>query len=298
MIQTIKVTNYVGNELIIDLANPFSCGIAITDITGLGTLAATINTSDVATNDGTVYNSARTNARDITMTLKPLWTEDSTVEDNRRKIYKYFPIKKKITLEIDTGDRQVQIDGYVENSDTTIFSSFETTQIQILCPNPYFEDIYPNEMTFSGIDSVFEFPFGGSDTSTPYTQNNLIMSNLTHDTIRDVVYTGDIETGMEITIHATVAASDIIIYNLSTGESMGIKGDIEALDEIVICSIRNKKSARLLRHGVYTNILNKLSKDSDWFELQKGSNIIAYSAEKGEDGLQFAVQTKVLYEGV
>lgn len=298
MIKTIKVTNYVGESITIDLANPDANGLAITDITGLGSLEATINTSDVATNDGTVYNSARVNARTITVTLKPLWTADSTIEENRRKIYKYFPIKKKLTLEIDTENRQMQIDGYVENSDTSIFSNFETTQVQIYCPEPYFENIYTETMMFSGVKPAFEFPFGGSDTSTPNTKDNLTMSELSTDTIRDVVYTGDIETGMEINIHATNEVSDVVIYNLSTNETMGIKGDLEPLDDIVICTIRNKKTARLLRHGVYTNILNKLAKDSDWFELQKGTNIIAYTAEKGQESLQFSVKTKVLYEGV
>lgn len=298
MIKTITITNYVGNSITIDPANPEKCGLAITDITGLATLDATINASEVATNDGTVYNSARVQPRDITITLKPLWTEDGSVQEHRRLIYKYFPVKKPLTLTIETDDRTVQITGYVENTDTTIFSNFETAQISIYCPDPYFENIYSETLLFSGIVSAFEFPFGGTDTETPTTKNNLELSKISNDTIRQITYTGDIETGMEINIHAVGDVSDVVIYNLSTNESMGIKGDLEALDDIVICTVRNKKTARLLRHGVYTNILNKLSKDSDWFELQKGSNIIAYTAEKGVENLQFSVKTKVLYEGI
>ena len=298
MIKSITITNYVGNSLTIDPANPEKCGLAITDITGLATLDATINASEVATNDGTVYNSARVQPRSITITLKPLWTESGTIEEHRRLIYKYFPVKKPLTLTIATEDRTVQTTCYVESTDTTIFSNFETGQITLYCPDPYFENIYSETLLFSGIISAFEFPFGGTDTETPSTTNNLEMSKISNDTIREITYTGDIETGMEINIHAVGEVSDIIIYNLSTNESMGIKGDLQALDDIVICTIRNKKTARLLRHGIYTNILNKLSKDSDWFELQKGDNIIAYTAEKGVENLQFSVKTKVLYEGI
>lgn len=298
MIKSITITNYVGNSLTIDPANPEKCGLAITDITGLATLDATINASEVATNDGTVYNSARVQPRSITITLKPLWTESGTIEEHRRLIYKYFPVKKPLTLTIATEDRTVQTTGYVENTDTTIFSNFETGQITLYCPDPYFENIYSETLLFSGIVSNFEFPFGGTDTETPNTKNNLEMSKISNDTIREITYTGDIETGMEINIHAVGDVSDIVIYNLSTNESMGIKGDLQALDDIVICTVRNKKTARLLRHGIYTNILNKLSKDSDWFELQKGDNIIAYTAEKGVENLQFSVKTKVLYEGI
>ena len=298
MIKSITITNYVGDSITIDPANPYSSGLAITDMTGLATLDATINASEVATNDGTVYNSARVQPRDITITLKPLWTENKSIEENRRLIYKYFPIKKPLTLTIATDDRTVQITGYVENTDTTIFSNFETGQVSLYCPDPYFEDIYTDTLLFSGIVSNFEFPFGGSDTETPNTENSLELSQIRNDTIREITYDGDIETGMEISIHAIGDVSDIVIYNLSTNESMGIKGDLQALDDIVICTIRNKKTARLLRHGVYTNILNKLSKDSDWFELQKGNNIIAYTAEKGQENLQFSIKTKVLYEGI
>ncbi len=298
MIKSITITNYVGNSITIDPANPEKCGLAITDITGLATLDATINASEVATNDGTVYNSARVQPRSITITLKPLWTESGTIEEHRRLIYKYFPVKKPLTLTIATEDRTVQTTAYVENTDTTIFSNFETGQITLYCPDPYFENIYSETLLFSGIISAFEFPFGGTDTATPSTTNNLEMSKISNDTIREITYTGDIETGMEINIHAVGEVSDIIIYNLSTNESMGIKGDLQALDDIVICTVRNKKTARLLRHGIYTNILNKLSKDSDWFELQKGDNIIAYTAEKGVENLQFSVKTKVLYEGI
>lgn len=298
MIKSITITNYVGNSITIDPANPEKCGLAITDITGLATLDATINASEVATNDGTVYNSARVQPRSITITLKPLWTESGTIEEHRRLIYKYFPVKKPLTLTITTEDRTVQTTGYVENTDTTIFSNFETGQITLYCPDPYFENIYSETLMFSGVISAFEFPFGGTDTETPSTTNNLEMSKISNDTIREITYTGDIETGMEINIHAVGEVSDVIIYNLSTNESMGIKGDLQALDDIVICTVRNKKTARLLRHGIYTNILNKLSKDSDWFELQKGDNIIAYTAEKGVENLQFSVKTKVLYEGI
>lgn len=298
MIKTIKVTNYVGDTLTIDMANPYNSGLAIENIDGIASLDATINTVDVATNDGTVFNSSRVNSRSITFTIKPIYTTTQTIEQGRLLIYKYFPVKKKLTLEFTTDTRHVLIEGYVESSEAEVFSESETVAVTIECPQPFFENPYSETVAFSGIESRLEFPFGGTDTSTPNTKDAIIISEIMNDTVRDVPYNGDVETGMIINIHAIGEASDIVIYNLSTNETMGISGTIEALDDIVISTIRNKKSARLLRHGVYTNILNKLAKDSDWFELQKGSNIIAYTAETGQDNLQFSVTTTVLYEGI
>ena len=54
----------------------------------------------------------------------------------------------------------------------------------------------------------------------------------------------------------------------------------------------------LLRNGLYTNILNCLDRDSDWFQLSKGDNLFAFVAEEGTSNLQFRIQNKIVYEGV
>ena len=65
MIKTLTVINYLGDQLTINLANPFDVGMAITEITGLGPGNADIITTDNATMDGAVYNSSRLSYRNI-----------------------------------------------------------------------------------------------------------------------------------------------------------------------------------------------------------------------------------------
>ena len=69
-------------------------------------------------------------------------------------------------------------------------------------------------------------------------------------------------------------------------------------DTITICTVRGKKSITLLRDGIKTNILNSLGKNIDWFQLSKGDNIFAYTAEEGASNLQFKVISNIVYEGV
>jgi hypothetical protein len=69
-------------------------------------------------------------------------------------------------------------------------------------------------------------------------------------------------------------------------------------DTVTICTIKGQKSAYLLRDGEYTNILNCLGKTPDWFSLTKGDNIYAFSADSGEEFLDFRVEHRVAYEGV
>lgn len=84
-----------------------------------------------------------------------------------------------------------------------------------------------------------------------------------------VVYNGDAEIGVTITIHAIGEASNITIYNTGTREVMRIDTDklekftgsgIIAGDEIIICTVKGNKSITLLRNGKTTNILNCLDK--------------------------------------
>ena len=112
---------------------------------------------------------------------------------------------------------------------------------------------------------------------------------------------------MTITIHAIGEAHNITIYNTGTREVMRIDTNklksftgsgIIAGDEIVICTVKGQKSITLLRNGRTTNILNCLDKNADWFQLAKGDNVFAYTAEEGSSNLQFKIENRIIYEGV
>ena len=304
MIKSITVTNYLGDSLVLDLARPELSGYVVKSVTGLGAGKSTINTTEVATNDGSIYNSARLSSRNIVLSLAFLWKP--TIEDVRHLSYKFFPIKRMVTLLIETDNRLAQITGYVESNEPTIFSKDEGSDISIICPDPFFysagED-GTNVTTFSGIDSLFEFPFSNESL----TENLLEMGSIQNLMDKVVVYDGDSEIGITITIYIMGPTTNIAIYNTGTRETMRIDTDkitsimgsgLTAGDEIIICTVKGKKSITLLRNGVRTNILNCLDKNTDWFTLAKGDNVFAYSADTGANNLQFKIENQVIYEGV
>ena len=148
-----------------------------------------------------------------------------------------------------------------------------------------------------------EFPFSNESLKDPL----LEMGEIKNETEQVVVYNGDAEIGVTITIHAIGEASNITIYNTGTREVMRIDTDklekftgsgIIAGDEIIICTVKGNKSITLLRNGKTTNILNCLDKNADWFQLAKGDNIFAYTAEYGSTNLQFKIENRIVYEGV
>lgn len=302
MIKSITVTNYLGDSIKLELMRPEKSGFIVTSVTGLGPGKANINSSEMSTTDGALFNSARVPSRNIVISVKYLWKD--TIEEARHLSYKYFPIKRKVTLLIETDRRMAEIEGYVESNDPDIFSKEEGSDISIVCPSPFFHDAYENHITsFSGVEPAFEFPFSNESL----TENLLEFSVIRDVTDRVIEYTGDHEIGITITIRAIGEAGDITIYNVDTKEVMHIYSSsiktltgagISAGDEITICTEVGKKTATLLREGVTTNILNCLNRDADWFQLVKGTNTFAYSAESGRNYLRVEIQNRVIYEGV
>lgn len=307
MIYSFAITNYLGDRVKLELGKPEVSGFLIKSVTGLGPVKANVNTTEVVTNDGSMFNSARLSQRNIVFQLAFVETVyGETIEDIRQKSYKYFPAKKSVEIVIETDNRYVKIKGYVESNEPDIFSFQEGTQISIICPDPYFysagED--GNNVTdFYTIDPMFEFPFSNESLTDPL----LIFGEIQIKTEGVITYHGDSEIGVVIYIHAIGPATNINIYNTETREVMMInttklekltgKG-LVASDDIVINTTKGEKSITLVREGASYNILNCLDKNTDWFILSKGDNIFAFTAETGVTNLQFRIENQVIYEGV
>ncbi|GKI16951.1 hypothetical protein CE91St44_34360 [Oscillospiraceae bacterium] len=307
MIYSIVVTNYLGDRIKLELGKPDVSGFLIKSITGLGPAKANVNTTEVSTNDGSLFNSARLSQRNIVLDMVFINTVyGESIEDLRQKSYKYFPLKKSVELTIETDNRYVKTTGYVESNEPNIFSSQEGTQISIICPDPYFYSAGEdgnNVTNFYSIDPIFEFPFSNESLDEPL----LVFGEIQIKTEGVITYHGDSEIGVMIYIHAIGPATNINIYNTETREVMRINTEkissltgkgIVASDDIVINTAKGEKSITLIREGVSYNILNCLDKNTDWFTLAKGDNIFAFTADSGVTNLQFRVENKVIYEGV
>lgn len=293
-----------------ELASPDKSGLAIYNIEGLGPGTSNINLTELATNDGGIYNSSRLPSRNVVMNLRFMF--NPMIEDVRQMTYKYFPIKKQIKIIVETDNRLVETVGYVESNEPVIFSREEFTQISVVCPDPFLHasGINGTNITiFYGVDPLFEFEFSNESL----TENLLEFGEIKNNSEEVIVYEGDSDVGVLMTINAIGEASNIVIYNVMTRESMSIDTDKIARmtgvtspsgygiiqgDEIIINTVRGEKSIYLLRGGIRTNILNALDKNPDWFQLHKGDNIFAYDAEYGSSNLQFRIENGTLYDGV
>lgn len=301
MIKSLTVTNHLGDSLLLELRSPEKSGLLIQSIEGLGPSKANINSTELATMDGAHFNSARATPRNIVLTLALL--EFPTIEDSRQRTYKYFPVKKDVTLRIETDNRTVETVGRVESNEPNIFSRQQTTQISILCPDPYFYAEGDSGTVFSGVLPKFSFPF----CNNSLTENLLSFGDLRFDTRVVFEYAGDADTGMVITIHALGSSANITLFNSTTGESMKI--DVSKIsiltgqpyglgEDIIISTIRGDRYVRLLRGGEYYNIIGVLNKDADWFQVSNGENIFAFVTEDGLNNIMVSFGYRNSYGGI
>lgn len=300
MIRSVTVTNHLGESLELVLADPESSGLAITNITGIGEPDADINITEMAGSDYGSFNSARIKKRNIVITIK-YWGNDT--EASRHRCNQFFPTKQFVKLRFKTDHRDCYIAGYVEKNDPTIFSDKTSCQISIVCADRFFYSEEIINTYFSGIVPLFHFPFSDAP------EDELQFGEYRIDKERYITYEGEAETGIEIHLHALGTVKNFVMYNEGTNEQLGINDSaletitgsgISRGDEIVIDTRKGHKTAKLIRNGITTNIINALNKNPrpDWFELYAGDNLFAYTATEGEYDVVLNIYHNILYKGI
>lgn len=228
MLRRVLVQNKRGESMTMDLFHPELTGMNITSIDGLGPNSATINTTEIATTDGSMYNSARVPERNIVFHISAYWPNslnDTDPETIRHRTYQYWPIKQWVRMYFVADERVLWIEGYVESNEPDIFNRYESFVISVICPDPWFksglEDIGNGTYQFSGVESAFEWPVYGAEdgdyryegewenpvtTRTGHDQNT-IFGNIKRESAGIISYYADADVGVIITIKARASVS-------------------------------------------------------------------------------------------
>lgn len=277
MINTVTVTNDRGESITLDLFDPWSSGFGVRSIDGLGPVNANINTTDYASIDGASFNGSRQSTRNIVFDLV-FFDSNETIEQVRHDSYRYFPLKRKITIRIETDTRTLETDGYVEKNEPSIFGEdLEGCQVSVLCESPFFRSPNQSIAKLSSIVDSFKFPFASRlDPELTFgylnTDSSVVMTN-----------TGDVDTGVEFELIIYDTVINPTIYNYSTNEWFGLDNiQLQADDVVRIITDKGKKSVTLTRNNTDINIINYIRKGLTWLNLSVGDNtfIMDYMALK------------------
>ena len=255
------------------------------NVLGMDPTDAVINTNRNASTDGSVFNSAYIDNKEITLTM----ALNYPAEANRINLYRYFKNKKPIKLFFKTDSRDVFIDGYCQRVNVNFFEKKEIAQITILCTNPYFKAKDAETVQISQNQSLFEFPFS-IQTPIPFSE----ISNTSHE----IVNNGDIKVGaiFRITANGYVDAPKII--NVDTNEYFLITAGMSAGEVIEINTIQNERSVLMGDGQTMIDYIYGMSINSSWLELDVGENHFAATADSNPENMNVEIEFRAFYEGV
>lgn len=283
---TLKIENTNGE--IFELTHDFS-NYYVTDVSGLTPPATTINTAKAGIIDGTFFNSASVEERNIVISL----TINGDIEANRQKLYRIFPRKTACTVYFKNANRDVKIKGYVETIECDPFVMREKAQISIICPRPYFEDLATIYAELAATLALFEFPFAIEE------DNPIPFSEATDYPIAEIMNEGDADAGCIISIEVNDTIQGIKIINTSTQQFFYLDSAFVDHDKITISTISGQMGVTRERGGTKTNILNYVGANSTWLRLAPGVNYFTYTIDDGDtEDVEITFEATTLYGGV
>lgn len=312
MIYDVVVTNHVGETITLELAGPEKSGLAITSIDGLSPTNADVNITSMANTDLSIFNSSKLKDRNIVFNFI-LW--NYPIEDSRLTLYRFFPIKKKISMVFRTDSRLAYCEGYVEKVECDIFSEQETAQVSIICPDPFMYEYdekngYHSD-TFYGSAPRLYFESNDDPNATMLANESLNEPLIEFGSLdfeeKKLINLGDADIGLTITLHCVGPVVNPTFHNLSMEDSMSILSDkiiaitgenLKMGDDLVICTERGKKSVNLYRDGVKYPVISSLASYSNWITAKQGMSRLAFTADSGYDNMQVTYTYRIAYEGI
>ncbi|MCQ2978207.1 MAG: phage tail family protein [Clostridia bacterium] len=260
------------------------------NIQGLNPPNAAINFSKVAGLDGSRFNSAKLEERNIVIYIKL----NGDIEANRLYLYTFFNTKEWCKFYYKNGSRDVYIEGYVETAECDLFTNNEIMQISIICPNPYFKAMQEIVDDISKALAAFVFPFS-------INQNEPIaFSTIDTSKVTNVYNDSESETGVIIEIDVLGNVNTIMITNISSGETFKLSYSFMENDKVIIDTNVGEKSITLIRNGIKYNIFAAINKGSNFFQLSIGDNWFSYLVDDGDNDnlIHIAFKHYTLYRGV
>ncbi len=234
---------------------------------GLNPPPGTIYTAEMASKNGSLYNTSRVNNRNI---ILHIWPAGRNTEAARLELYKVFKVSKFVRLHIQTPARDCTAEGYIEDMPSDFDQPAQEMPISIICPDPFLIATTATEKTLN-------------TAGTAETINN----------------TGDFESGAVFEITATGAVEGLTISNATTGESFGIAVTLAAGDKVTLNTKQGEKALYLTRSGqAPVNALNLMTDGSAWPILQPGNNSVAFTATSGGANASMKVTFSALYGGI
>lgn len=260
--------------------------IHVIDIMGIEATSYTINTSN-SEQDGVTVTSVKVEPREITIT-GDIEKNDNELK-NRDNLIRFFDPKKEGEMYITRNNVKRKIKYRVSSLDfatNKMYDYIDFTLVLESTEEPYFSDAKNRGNYLTLISPQFTFPLAICPTK--------IMGYKTFKPVMPLVNDGDKETGIEIIVTAKRGKMDNIKLILNNKKYIQVNQTLNQWDILKINTNPRKKSVTL--NG--ENIINKIDRNSTFFSLRIGKNILKYECDNGSSNIDIDVQFYRKYLGI
>lgn len=259
----------------------------LANVDGITTASVDISSSTVATIDGDFVNNMRTIPRGIVLDLA---IEGADVETKKRYILKYVKPKQTARLRMTQDYRETVIEGVIESIDMPRFTKSALIQITMYCSQPYWEDAEYIVQEISEIIDLHYFTDYQNDMLY-FPEEGIVMGEYDANRTKVFFNDGDVSIGMVIDVIALGTVKNPVLYS-SDGKYLGVNIEMASGDEVVISTVKGKKTIYL--NG--QNIIDKIMAGSTWLQMDVGENEFTIDSEDGtERNMYFTLSYKQRY---
>lgn len=287
--QKLIYKNIKGQELILSKYRPF----IFETIDNHANVSTSIGYSS-NTLDGVSIDNVNIKEKILPITGAIIAKSREDLDKKRAYLSSLFNPKFESTLIYTNNAFTKKISGFVQDLSFQAPVAFmQKFLVQILCPSPFWEDLYPKKEEVALWQGDFEFELEVLEDV------GIEMGHRVSNLICNVCNSGDVPCGMKIQFRALATTSNPSLFNVNTREFIKINQTLETGDVLEInTEFSNKRIELIKSNGIRSNVFNWIDLDSEFLQLDVGDNIFRYDAETGLDNLELSIYYTPLYLGV
>jgi hypothetical protein len=286
--EKIIFTNSNGQSIEFGSGKPY----ILQSLSGVGGIETEVYMEKSPFQDGSTYLDTGLNPRVISLEAAIIGKNDSDLYNKRHRLLNILNPKLgrgKLTYIYDGGKKEIEcmIDASpvfpkgIENKGT----AFQRTMFSILCPSPFWQDIFYEGHELSYLMGGISFPLHLSANFSYRGRRKKLMNK------------GDVTTPIRIEFYGP--ASNPSIINETINEFIKVNKELEE-DEILIVdtSFGNKKVMIQKGDKTIENAFGYIDLDSSFWQLAVGKNIIRYTSDDDSEKARVKISYKNRYIGV
>jgi len=281
--------NDKGEIVVIAYKPPFY----IQKLEGFDGAAAEITNVQGVGQDGSTVTNVSLKDRELSINGAIKGNTKEEIARFRAKLLRAFSPKTQGWLQYEYGGITKRIRCQVERGPVfkKLSSKLQEFLIDIICPNPYWQDIETNKQEVAIWRGSFEFPLELLEVGIEvgFREPSLIVN---------IFNNGDVPCGMKIQFKALATLSNPSLFNVNTREYFKINKTMEPREVIVITTNFGNKRVELNHNGIVTNAFNWIDLESSFMQLEPGDNLLRYDADEGRDNLEVSIWYTPQYLGV